>query len=359
MNTLTKATRPIPFATDAARWQAVTQRDPAGDGAFVYAVQTTGIYCRPVCPARLPRRENVRFYQFGEEAERAGFRPCKRCRPHSDSRTERHAAVVAAACRSLEQADGPLSLDQLATAAGLSRHHFHRLFKSHTGVTPKAYETALRQGRVIKKLVEGNTVTEAIYGAGFNSSGSFYRTSDAALGMLPKTVRAGGQGVVMRFGVGECWLGAILVAATDQGVCAILMGDDPDALVRDLQDRFPKAELIGADAAFEEWMASVIGFVNHQAEGLRLPLDIQGTAFQQQVWQALQDIPAGSTRTYTEIAQYIGRPQSVRAVAQACGANPLAVAIPCHRVVRINGDLAGYRWGVERKSKLLNRERQQ
>lgn len=347
----------VPYETDAARWRAVTQRDPASDETFIYAVTTTGIYCRPVCPARLPLRENVRFYRDIRAAEQAGFRPCRRCRPDRVSLERQHAAAVAEACRALEASSEPLSLDELAAVAGLSRHHFHRLFKSQTGVTPQAYAAGLRQGRVAQKLAEGEAVTAAIYQAGYASSSSFYDTSIAALGMSPKSVRSKGQGVVIRFAVGDCWLGSILVAATTRGVCAILMGDAPEPLVRDLQDRFPKAEFIGADASFEASVAAVVGFVAQPRLGLQLPLDIQGTAFQLRVWQALQSIPAGSTTTYTEIAQRIGRPGAVRAVAQACGANPLAVAIPCHRVVRLDGDLAGYRWGISRKSELLHRER--
>ncbi len=238
----------------------------------------------------------------------------------------------------------------------MSPYHFHRVFKAITGVTPKAYAAGTRARRAADKLRTAETVTEAIYDAGFNSSSRFYENTDARLGMTPGAVRRGGAGVLIRFAVGEASLGAVLVAATDKGVCAITLGDDPDALVRDLQDRFPNADFEGGDAEFERMVAEVVGLVEAPGQRLDLPLDIRGTAFQQKVWAALQAIPPGRTATYTEIARAIGQPKAVRAVAQACGANPLAVAIPCHRVVRSDGDLSGYRWGVERKRKLIERE---
>jgi AraC family transcriptional regulator of adaptative response/methylated-DNA-[protein]-cysteine methyltransferase len=247
-------------------------------------------------------------------------------------------------------------LDALAAAVGLSRFHFHRVFKAITGVTPKAYAAAHRTQRVREELARTGTVTEAIYGAGFNSNGRFYATSRQVLGMTPTSYRAGGRGASVRFAVGECSLGSVLVAATDKGVCAILLGDDPDALVRELQDRFPEAQLAGGDRAFERLVARVVGHVDDPSIRADLPLDIRGTAFQQRVWQALRRIPAGRTATYTELARRIGRPTAVRAVARACAANTLAVAIPCHRVVRTDGSLSGYRWGVERKRALLERE---
>jgi AraC family transcriptional regulator, regulatory protein of adaptative response / methylated-DNA-[protein]-cysteine methyltransferase len=344
------------FATDDARWEAVRRRDGAADGVFYYSVLTTGVYCRPSCASRLARRDNVAFHASCEAAEAAGFHPCKRCRPNEASVAERHAAAVAHACRLIEEAEEAPSLEALAGAAGMSRFHFHRMFKAVTGVTPKAYADAHRAQRVRRELAQCATVTEAIYGAGFNSSGRFYAASPDLLGMTPTEFRSGGNGASIRFAVGECSLGSVLVAATGKGVCAILFGDDPDALVRDLQDRFPKAQLIGADAEFERLMATVVGFVEAPAQGLDLPLDVRGTAFQQRVWQALRRIPHGSTVTYAEIANSLGQPKAVRAVAQACAANALAVAVPCHRVLRTDGALSGYRWGVERKRALLERE---
>ena len=342
--------------TDRERWQAVRRRDRAADGSFVYSVRTTGVYCRPSCAARLPRRENVRFHATCEEAERAGFRPCKRCRPEGSSLAERQAAAIAKACRMIERGEELPSLATLAHAAGLSRFHFHRVFKAVTGVTPKAYGEAHRARRLRGELSRGASVTEAIYGAGFNSSGRFYATSSELLGMTPSAFRAGGNGVVIRFAIGQCSLGAVLVAATQKGVCAIELGDDPDELVRALQASFPKAKLIGGDAEFKRLIAHVVALVEAPARGLDLPLDIRGSAFQQRVWQALCDIPAGSTVSYSDLAHRIGSPKAVRAVAQACAANKLAVAIPCHRVVHRDGSLSGYRWGVQRKRALLQRE---
>jgi AraC family transcriptional regulator, regulatory protein of adaptative response / methylated-DNA-[protein]-cysteine methyltransferase len=339
----------IRLSTDEARWDAVRRRDAAADGAFYYSVLTTGVYCRPSCPSRLARRENVTFHASREAAEAAGFRPCKRCRPHEALLGDRHAMIVAKACRTIEDADTTPSLDSLAQEAGMSRFHFHRVFKAVTGVTPKAYVAAHRANRARQEITRRNTVTEAIYGAGFNSSGRFYAVSTGVLGMTPTEFRSGGKGANIRFAVGECSLGVILVAASKKGICAIQFGDDPDALVRDLQDRFPRAELIGGDADFEQLVAKIVGFVEAPAEGLDLPLDVRGTAFQQRVWQALRAVPPGSTISYAEIAQRLGLPKATRAVAQACKANAIAVAIPCHRVVRTDGALSGYRWGVERK----------
>ncbi len=342
------------FDDDESRLAAVRRRDRAADGQFVYSVRTTGVYCRPSCAARPARRENIAFHATCAEAERAGFRPCKRCRP--DETVQQHAAAVAKACRTIEQAAAMPSLAALAQAAGMSRFHFHRVFKAQTGVTPRAYADAQRARRVRGELARGETVTRAIYGAGFNSNGRFYATADQRLGMTPSAFRRGGSGAVIRFAVGECSLGAILVAATAKGICAILLGDDPDALARSLQDQFPQAELIGADRDFERLVAQVVGFVEAPRQGLDLPLDVRGTAFQQRVWALLRDIPAGTTASYADIAARLGQPKAVRAVAQACAANKLAVAIPCHRVVRHDGALSGYRWGVERKRKLLARE---
>ncbi|MEO7718002.1 MAG: bifunctional DNA-binding transcriptional regulator/O6-methylguanine-DNA methyltransferase Ada [Capsulimonas sp.] len=345
-----------PYTGDEEKWEAVTRRDHDADGAFFYSVKSTGVYCRPSCASRLANRENVRFHTSGAEAEQSGFRPCKRCRPNEAALAQRHAAAVAEACRIIEASDEAPSLDALAEAAGVSRFHFHRLFKSVTGVTPKAYTDAHRARRVRDQIAQGTNISEAIYEAGYQSSSRFYETSNDRLGMTPTAFRSGGAGAAIRFAVGESSLGAILVAATEKGVCAILLGDDPNTLVQDLQDRFPKAQITGGDQEFETTIAQVIGLIESPTRGLDLPLDIRGTAFQQQVWQALREITPGSTASYADIAARIGRPKAVRAVAQACAANALAVAIPCHRVVRTDGALSGYRWGVERKRALLNRE---
>ncbi|MBD8532882.1 MULTISPECIES: bifunctional DNA-binding transcriptional regulator/O6-methylguanine-DNA methyltransferase Ada [unclassified Massilia] len=346
-----------PFASLEARWAAVQARDPGADGVFYYSVRTTGVYCRPSCGARPALRANVAFHASCADAEAAGFRPCLRCKPDQPPLAERQAQAVAAACRLLDAADDAPDLDAVAHAVGMSRFHFQRVFKAHAGVTPKAYAAARRAARVRAALGQENTVTDALYAAGFNSSSRFYAGSEAMLGMAPASFRKGGAGEEIRFAVGACSLGAILVAATSRGICAVLLGDDPDLLLRDLQDRFPKARLIGADAGFEQQVAQVVGLVEAPRIGLDLPLDVRGTAFQQRVWTALRTIPAGETVSYTELAQRIGAPAAVRAVAGACAANPVAVAIPCHRVVRTDGGLSGYRWGIERKAALIAREK--
>jgi AraC family transcriptional regulator of adaptative response/methylated-DNA-[protein]-cysteine methyltransferase len=340
-----------------ARWTALASRDTSLDGTFVYAVTMTGIYCRPACPSKLAKREHVVFFESCEDAEEAGFRACKRCRPTAVSLEKQHAASIAKACCEIENAKEAASLEQLAQSAGMSAFHFQRLFKSVTGVTPKVYAAGHQAKRIRDELVSGNgSVTDAIYAAGFNSSSRFYTASNAVLGMTPSAFRAGGKGATIRFAIGECSLGSILVACSEKGVCAIFLGDDPEALARDLQDRFPKAQLCGGEPEFEALVATVVGFVEAPALGLNLPLDVQGTAFQLRVWQALRDIPFGETASYTEIAQRIGAPKAVRAVAAACAANRLSVVIPCHRVVRNDGALSGYRWGVARKRVLLDRE---
>jgi AraC family transcriptional regulator of adaptative response/methylated-DNA-[protein]-cysteine methyltransferase len=344
------------FASDDDKWAAVLRSDPAADGVFVLSVRSTGIYCRPTCGARTPLRRNVRFHPNPADAERAGFRPCKRCRPNEASPAERRAIAIAAACRMIESAETPPSLAQIAAAVAMSPHNFHRVFRAATGVTPRAYAAARRDQRLRAELGRAGSVTEAIYGAGFGSSGRFYEASGNMLGMTPRAFRAGGAGAAIRFAVGECSLGAILVAASETGICAIELGDDPEALARGLQDRFPAASLVGDDSEFAALVARVVGIVDGGETASELPLDIRGTAFQRRVWQALTEIPAGGVVSYTEIAARIGNPKATRAVAGACAANPLAVAIPCHRVVRRDGNPAGYRWGVERKLTLLARE---
>lgn len=344
------------YMTDDARWRAVQMRDETADGHFVYAVRTTGVYCRPSSTARLPKRENVEFFDTPQAAEAAGYRPSRRASDRSSASAER-AELVSQACRLIETSEVLPNLAALAAKIGMSPYHFHRVFKAETGLTPKAYAGAYRAGKLRRKLSAADlSVTDAIYDAGFNSNSRFYEASHQLLGMRARAYRAGGAGEEIRFAVGQCTLGAILVARSQQGICAILLGDDPDALVRDLQDQFSKASLVGGDLEFERLVAQVVGFVETPSVGLNLPLDVRGTAFQERVWQALREIPSGMTASYTEIAQRIGLPKAVRAVAQACAANHIAVAIPCHRVVRRDGGLSGYRWGVERKRELLLRE---
>ncbi|WP_300615661.1 bifunctional DNA-binding transcriptional regulator/O6-methylguanine-DNA methyltransferase Ada [Dokdonella sp.] len=352
-------TTPPAYETEDDRWKAVQARDAAADGHFVYAVRTTGVYCQPSSTARLPKRENVEFFDSAAAAEAAGYRGSRRAGGDQTRVAAQRTERVARACRLIEASETLPSLDNLAAEVGMSPFHFHRLFKAETGLTPKAYGSAYRARKLREELSSPDaSITDAIYGAGFNSNSRFYEASGQLLGMRARDYRAGGAGAVIRFAVGQCSLGAILVAQSQRGICAILLGDDPDRLVRDLQDQFPKAELIGCDDEFEQLIAQVVGFVEAPSIGLRLPLDVQGTAFQERVWRALREIPPGTTVSYAEIAERIGSPKAVRAVAQACATNPLAVAIPCHRVVRRDGDLAGYRWGVERKRELLRREAQ-
>jgi AraC family transcriptional regulator of adaptative response/methylated-DNA-[protein]-cysteine methyltransferase len=341
---------------DDPRWARIVARDKSADGQFWYSVATTGVYCRPSCPSRAANPRNVRLHDSLEDAKATGFRPCLRCNPDAPSAEAGNAALAEKACRIIEGSEEEPSLEELAEAIGRSPGHFHRLFKAATGLTPKDYAAAHRARKVREELAAGNTVTEAIYGAGFNSSGRFYAKAADMLGMTPSRYRAGGMDEDIRFAVGETSLGAILVASSAKGVAAILLGDDPEALVHDLQDRFPKARLIGADAEYEALVAQTVGLVEAPHIGLELPLDVRGTAFQQRVWQALRQIPTGATVSYSDIARRIGSPKAVRAVAGACAANNLAVAIPCHRVVRNDGALSGYAWGVERKRALLDRE---
>jgi AraC family transcriptional regulator of adaptative response/methylated-DNA-[protein]-cysteine methyltransferase len=338
------------------RWAALIARDADAEGRFVYSVATTGVYCRPSCPSRLARPENVRFHASPAAAEAAGFRPCRRCRPDQPSLAATQAETVAELCRFIEASDHLPSLAELAGRAGWSASHLQRLFRAITGVTPYAYGAAQRAERLRRKLAGKRSVTQAIYDAGYNASGRFYAESDRLLGMTPGSYRRGGAKSEIRFAVGQCSLGAILVAQSERGICAILLGDDPEALVRDLQDRFAAARLIGGDEDFEQWIARVVAFVEAPARGLELPLDIRGTAFQRRVWEVLRQVPAGQTVSYSDLAERIGATRAVRATASAVAANPLAVAIPCHRVVRRDGSLGGYRWGIERKRALLDRE---
>ena len=345
----------IPLECDP-RWIRIVARDKAADGCFWYSVATTRIYCRPSCPSRTANPRNVTIHDTLKDARESGCRPCKRCNPEGSSTDAGNAALIEAAARKIERADAPPRLAELADAAGLSPSYFHRLFKTVTGVTPRQYASAKRATRVRSDLLASDTVTEAIYSSGFGSNGRFYEQSGAMLGMTPSAYRAGGAQETLRFAIGQSSLGAILVASSDKGVAAILIADDPEMLIRDLQDRFPNATFIGGDAAYETLVARVVGMVESPGTALDLPLDVRGTAFQQRVWTALRGVRSGTTASYADIAKAIGAPRSTRAVAGACAANALAIAIPCHRVVRTDGTVSGYRWGVERKRALLARE---
>jgi len=346
----------FPAVAADSRWSRIVARDKTADGQFWYSVATTGVYCRPSCPSRAANPKNVQLHDTLESARATGFRPCKRCNPDGPSVETGNAALVAKACRIIGESEEEPSLEELAGAVGRSPSYFHRLFKSVTGLTPKDYAAAHRAKKVRTGLASGITVTEAIYHAGFNSSGRFYEKSTDMLGMTPSRYRSGGANEEIKFAVGQTSLGAILVASSRNGVAAILLGDDPDELVRNLQDRFPKAHLIGADRDYEALVARVVGLIETPSMSLDLPLDVRGTAFQRRVWRALQEIPTGETVCYAEIARRIGFPKAARAVATACAANSHALAIPCHRVIRNDGSLSQYAWGVERKRALLDRE---
>ncbi len=338
------------------RWASVLARDAAADGMFYYSVKTTGVYCRPSCASRTALPKNVQFHETIEAAESAGFRPCQRCKPDQPSFAVQHAEIIAKICRLIEASDQAIKLQTLADKAGLSIYHFHRVFKAITGLTPKAYFAAQRTKRVRTELSKKTAITDAIFEAGYNSNSRFYENSKQILGMTPTEYRAGGKNTEIRFAIGKCALGVILIAVSTIGVCAIFLGDDAEELIQDLQTAFPSAHLIGGENAFEQMVAKVIRFVEAPKLGLDLPLDVRGTAFQQRVWQVLQEIPVGKTVNYTDIAKWIDMPKAARAVAGACAANTLAVAIPCHRVVRRDGELSGYRWGVGRKQALLDLE---
>ncbi|MDI1259006.1 bifunctional DNA-binding transcriptional regulator/O6-methylguanine-DNA methyltransferase Ada [Aquabacterium sp.] len=341
---------------DEARWAAVLAKDKRLDGEFVFAVKTTGIYCRPSCPARPAKRQNVEFFDTTVKAASAGYRACKRCKPDGMSQEHARHELVLQACQAMAQSESGLSLDDLATEVGLSPHHFHRIFKAATGLTPKQYQQAVQAKRVSSALKDAPSVTEALYDAGFSSSGRFYEGAGANLGMSPSSFRQGGANEHIRHTIEPCSLGMMLVAATPRGVCAIEFGDTEQALLERLESRFPKATLQAGDGLFKQWVTQILSYLAHPAGSLDLPLDVQGTVFQRRVWQALQSIPCGQTVSYTELAQRLGQPTAVRAVASACANNQIAVAIPCHRVVRTGGALAGYRWGLARKAELLRRE---
>jgi AraC family transcriptional regulator of adaptative response/methylated-DNA-[protein]-cysteine methyltransferase len=337
-------------------FDAVTSRDRGADGVFFYGVKTTGVYCLPSCPARNPRAENTAYFATAGAAEAAGYRACKRCRPDGVPETAGHVAVIAAACRRIEAADVPPALAALAGEAKLSPSHFHRLFKAVTGVTPKAYAMARRNRRVRDALLAAGSVTEAVYEAGFQAPSRFYEAA-AGLGMAPRLFKAGGAGQDIAFAVAPCRLGFVLVARNGGRICAISLGDDALQLSAGLAAMFPKAALTPAGEEFGEVVAEVVRLVDRPGQGHKLPLDIAGTAFQLRVWQALQRVKPGETVTYSELAALAGASKAVRAVAAACAANRLAVAIPCHRAIRADGGLAGYRWGLARKQKLLDAEK--
>lgn len=358
----TAATSLPPSRLDCGRlaepcWQAVLRRDPEMDDQFVYAVKTTGVCCRPSCPSRAAKRQNVVFFESVDLAVAAGYRPCKRCKPDAPSLQQTRKALVLQACQTIEQSASSSTLAVLAQQAGMSRYHFHRIFKAITGVTPKAFHQAIQGRRVIASLQTSSSVTAAIYDAGFNSSGRFYEGAHTLLGMSPSRFRQGGAGEHIRYTIVPCTLGWVLVAATQKGVCAIEFGDAVQPLTERIHARFDQAEFADADAEFEHWVAQVIRYLDQPQGVLALPLDIRGTVFQQRVWQVMREIPAGQTASYSEIAARLGQPKAFRAVAHACACNVVAVAIPCHRVIRANGDLSEYRWGVERKATLLKRER--
>ncbi len=344
------------FATESARWRAIASRDAGADGAFVFAVRTTGVYCRPSCTSRAARRENVRFFDSCEAAERAGFRACRRCGPNRSAEQTPLAAAVAHACRMIASAEQTPSLDALARAAGYSAAHFHRAFRRITGVTPRAYGEAQRLKRLRDELSSGEGVSSAIAGAGFASPSRVYARGRAALGMTPREYRRGGEAQAIRYALAATNLGVLLVAATSKGICAIELGESRAALERGVRARFNSAQRVDADPELAAHVATIVAHLDDPARSLDLPLDVRGTAFQHRVWQALRAIPPGHRTTYSEIARRLGAPSSVRAVARAIATNPVALAIPCHRVIAKDGTLSGYRWGVARKAALLERE---
>lgn len=356
---MTEATQTFKTLSLDRLWQAVNARDSDFDHVFLYCVVTTGIYCRPSCPSRQPKRENVRYCANADEAEQAGFRACLRCNPRDTSGLSDQAKTVERLCRYIDNAEFMPTSRELAGVSGWSRFHMQRVFKRITGLTPRRYAAGRRGERVRDALSQEGTVTSAVYSAGYNNGARFYDEADQVLGMTAMAFKKGGTDTRIRFAVGECSLGSILVAQSERGICSIQLGDCPQALIEELQDRFSAADLVGGETEFEDIVAEVVGFIEQPLGTLDLPLDIRGTAFQRRVWTALQAVPPGQTVSYAEVAQMIGAPKSARAVAQACGANKLAVAIPCHRVIRSDGGLSGYRWGIERKQTLLKRERQQ
>lgn len=344
------------YTTNEARWEALVQRDRQADGQFFYAVTTTGIYCRPGCSSKRPNRENVLFFDTAHHAESAGFRPCKRCQPDKLEQIDAHRKIIIQACHQIADSIEPFTLKELAENAGYSSGYFHRLFKDIVGVTPKQYAAEVRAKRLRSNLQTGANVTEAIYESGYNSSSRFYDKARDTLGMKPASYRQCGAGVQIRYTMKACYLGWVLIAATETGICAIEFADDQQSLEENLHRKFSLAEFLTSDHQFEMWVNQVLAFLDNPRETLDLPLDIQGTAFQQKVWQTLRQIPPGTTASYGQIARRMQQPKAARAVARACASNSIAVAIPCHRVVRQDGGMGGYRWGIERKQRLLEKE---
>lgn len=346
------------FNTDDARWNAVCNNNSDADGAFYYAVITTGIYCRPGCRSKLPNRVNVEYFTTCDDAEKAGYRACKRCKPSAPSKTNETEQKIIHACRIIEGSETSIKLDDLAARVGLSPYHFHRLFKKIVGITPKQYASRQQSRRFQSHLKTSQSVTDAIYSSGYRSSGSAYDKKRDQLAMQPKAYRNGAAGITITYGVARCFLGWVIVAATDRGICAIEFGNDAELLPQQVQARFPNGQFKKADVAFKTLLEEVVEFIESPKKTFEVPLDIQGTAFQQQVWEVLRQIKPGETLSYTDVAERIGKPSAVRAVASACASNKLAVVIPCHRVVSKSGKTSGYRWGAERKERLLQLEKE-
>ncbi len=340
---------------EARYWRAVLARDGRADGAFFFAVRSTSIYCRPSCPARRPLRANTLFFPTRQDAEREGYRPCRRCKPNEIPAS---ALIVQRAAQVLDnELDEPLSVNVLARKLGVRTDALRRAFRQQTGLNPKELAAALRLKRFKKLLREGNSIADALYATGYGSTSRVYERSDAQLGMTPATYQKGGKGMRIKYTTAKSSLGEVLVAATERGVSAVYLGDANANLAKELRDEYPRAEIVAEKGAFSEWVAEIVARVEGGAPRHELPLDLQATAFQRRVWQELQRIPRGATRTYSQVAKALGKPSAVRAVARACATNPVSIVVPCHRVVRSDGNLAGYRWGISRKQTLLDRER--
>ena len=352
-----KSIEAAPIIDEQTCWQAVLERDRRSDGKFVYAVRSTGIFCRPSCPSRKPRREQVSFYPDPATAQQQGYRPCKRCRPQEESGEDPDSKLVGSACEYLA-ADNPdsIGLEQVAAQVGATPARLRRAFKNVTGLGFKQFTDARRLDQFKIRLRQGQDVTGALYDAGYGSISRLYEKAPSQMGMTPATYRKGGQGVQVAYTISECSLGRVLVAATDRGICAIHLGDDANSLESGLAMEYPNAQLERVDGPLQEWVDGVLARIDGHPTGQALPLDVRATAFQRRVWQHLTTIPRGETRTYGQVTQDLGEPKSARAVARACAANPVALVVPCHRVVRQDGGLGGYRWGLERKAALLERE---